>query len=210
MLVGKVSAERLIRWAHQNGWTFDLNGLRKLARARGARSMEIDEDLARFVADAVQSLNEPAHDYTRFNRNGRTINRRTLLMLKAAEGRLGGELRLAILKGSYVRTGRRGAHPHMGGGVVDLVTDRPEPQCTERAVQALREVGFAAWYRARESDSHIHAVAIGDREMTPAAWWQVKAYFLGRDGRTRGEEDAHRSLTVSLPAWVARYRVAAL
>ncbi len=210
LLVGKVTAERLVRWAHQAGWTFDLAGLRKIAAARGVESMDIDPAMAGFVADAVLQRDEPAHDYQRFTRDGRTLNRRTILMLKAAQARLGDAVRLGVLKGSYVKADRRGAHPHMGGGVVDLSLGDASPAAIERAVLALREVGFAAWCRSRAAEPHVHAVAIGDRDMAPAAWWQVKAFFLGRDGRTRGGEDPHRATRAQSPAWVVRYRIPAM
>jgi len=208
ILVGRVTAERLVRWAHQTGWTLDGGGLAKIARVRGAANPAVDAALARFVADAVLCRNEPAHDYTHYSQGGKVVNRRTVLMLKAAEARLG-ELRLGISKGSYVDTGR-GAHPHMGGGVVDVFLGDVSSQMVERAVLALREVGFAAWSRSRAESSHIHAVAIGDREMAAAAWWQVKAFFRGRDGRTRAGRDPHRHLKAKAPRWTARYRIAAL
>ena len=55
---------------------------------------------------------------------------------------------------------------------------------------ALRRAGFAAWYRAPgdlvpDSPAHIHAIAIGDQELSPQAIEQLigpGGYFRGLDG----------------------------
>jgi hypothetical protein len=57
-------------------------------------------------------------------------------------------------------------------------------------VLALRRAGFAAWYRApgdlgSGSPAHIHAIAIGDRELSSPAIEQLVGpggYFRGLDG----------------------------
>ncbi|MBI5509211.1 MAG: hypothetical protein HY903_10700 [Deltaproteobacteria bacterium] len=210
ILVGRVSGERLVEWAHVHGWALDRHGLARIARARGAPTATIDEDLSRFVASAVRCVGEPTHDYKRLVGEGHTLNRRTVFMLKAAERLLPREVRFRVLQGSYLGGVERGAHPHMGGGVVDLAEDGLEAENIERVVQALRSVGFAAWHRTRSDHPHIHAVAIGDRELSPAARWQVNAYFAGRDGRSRKDRDPHRHVEVALPAWVTKYRIGAV
>ena len=210
VLVGRVSGERLVEWAHVHGWTLNWAGIEALARSRGARTVNVDADLARFVAASVLCTGEPGHDYTKLTREDHTLNRRTLKMLKAAERLLGGAVAFRVLKGSYLASKEKGAHPHLGGGVVDLSVGDASPEGIEAAVEALRRVGFAAWYRTRTEHPHIHAVAIGDRELAPAATWQVRAYFHGRDGRSRSEHDPHRRVGVPLPAWVAKYRASAV
>ena len=128
-------------------------------------------------------------------------------MLITAERRFGESLRRRIIRGSYAEDGSLGAHPHKGGGVLDLAVAGDTIDATERLVEAVRRAGFAAWLRDRQSSRHVHAVAIGDLEMSAAARWQVKSYFAGRDGRTQMSEDPHRSLSDALPpAWVGRYR----
>lgn len=60
----------------------------------------------------------------------------------------------------------------------------------EAMVIALRYAGFAAWFRdtgdlGPQSPAHIHAIAVGDRELSPAAQEQVigeGGYFQGMDG----------------------------
>lgn len=57
-------------------------------------------------------------------------------------------------------------------------------------VMALRYAGFAAWFRdtgdlGPQSPAHVHAIAVGDRELSPAAQKQVTGeggYFQGMDG----------------------------
>jgi hypothetical protein len=84
---------------------------------------------------------------------------------------------------------------HAGGGVVDLSIRDPNTDAylfseTEAMVRALRLVGFAAWYRApgalgQGSPPHIHAVAVGDRDLSPEAQRQLAGeagYFNGMDG----------------------------
>jgi hypothetical protein len=60
----------------------------------------------------------------------------------------------------------------------------------ESLLHALRVAGFAAWLREygelyTDSPIHIHAIAIGDRELSVAANDQLTGkagYFLGYDG----------------------------
>ncbi len=207
ILVGRVTAERLLAWAYVHGWSLDDPGIQQIARACGGRPGVLDATLAHFVADAIICRGEPLHDYARITRAGHTLNRRTVLMLRAAERLLDADSRFRIAQGSYLEEAGRGAHPHRGGGVVDLLLDADAPALSANAVAALRQVGFAAWYRAREGRPHIHAVAVGDRELSPSAAWQVKSYFEGRDGRSRSEPDPHVQLSVTLPAWTGKYRV---
>ncbi|OGQ89669.1 MAG: hypothetical protein A2289_09540 [Deltaproteobacteria bacterium RIFOXYA12_FULL_58_15] len=211
VLVGSVTAERLVQWAHGNGWTFDRGGLEKIAEARGVDSPDINESMAQFVSDAVLCRDEPDHNYTRHTHEGRTINRRTVTMVKSAEASLPEGMTFGVIKGSYIEVGTRGAHPHVGGGVVDLSISTPWTQeAIRRAVGELRRAGFAAWFRDRSEVPHLHAVAIGDREMSAAAWWQVKAFFAGRDGRTRLAQDPHADIGAESPEWSIRYRIPAL
>ena len=57
-------------------------------------------------------------------------------------------------------------------------------------ILALRTAGFAAWLRDFDqlypgSPIHIHAIAIGDRDLSPAAQSQLNAnygYFNGNNG----------------------------
>ncbi len=202
-------ATRLVEWAHQSGLSLTNEGLVRLAGVLGWPAALVDGRLARFITDAVLTRGEPVHDYSRLTCQGCTLNGRTVSMLSAAESHLDG-LPLKVVKGSYDVREHKGAHPHIGGGVADLSVKGLETAQIERFVAALRRVGFAAWFRPREDRPHVHAVAIGDREMAPAAQWQVRQYFMGRDGRTRLGADPHGGPPRDLPSWVLRHRLAAI
>lgn len=115
----------------------------------------------------------------RVTREGRTLNKRTLDMLERAEDRLG--YKLHVLQGSYNVGGvSASAGTHDGGGAIDVAPGNPN-----EIVRALREVGFAAWYRPAVAGlwgEHIHAIAIGDRELSSGAKAQVAEYYAGFDG----------------------------
>ena len=131
------------------------------------------------------------------------VNRRTKQMLDAAETELGAPL--TVVQGSY-RAGSgaaASAATHDGGGVVDIRTwDLPARGLNVGdVVRELREVGFAAWYRTKAQgfDPHIHAVAIGDKQLHPSAAAQVTAYRKGRNGlASNGPDDGPK---VSFRTW---------
>ena len=114
------------------------------------------------------------------------MNRRTSVMLDLARERLGFEL--VVIQGSFMlpdEVADQSETLHNGGGVIDLNTSHlPADIRTRGAVKALREVGFAAFHRTDPpfDGDHIHAVAIGDIQMVPAAQDQVDEYFQGLDG----------------------------
>ncbi len=204
LLVGKVSGRALLAWGESIGWSFDREGFRRFRLALTNRPGEPDENLVSFVAESVIARDEPTHDYERVARDGLVLNKRTVTMLSAAKEAVRGELKLRVMRGSYDGN-ELGAHPHQGGGVVDLFVTPSDGGTL--AVAALRRAGFAAWYRPRGGRPHVHAVAIGDRELSASAEWQVKAFFNGRDGRTRAAADPHPGLECASPAWVDKYRI---
>jgi hypothetical protein len=141
---------------------------------------------------------KPPEDYTRVEINGWTINQRTLAMLSHAQALYGGELELtghAITQGSYHDNGSYSFGTHLGGGAVDLSVMRRETYTVlwddvEPLLRALRAAGFAAWLREygevyADSPIHIHAIAIGDQELSEAAENQLTGpagYFRGYSG----------------------------
>jgi hypothetical protein len=141
---------------------------------------------------------KPPEDYTRIEVNGSTLNQRTLSMLAHAQELYGGELlitRESITQGSYSDAVSASFGTHMGGGAVDLSVLRPGTYTVlwddiDPLLHALRAAGFAAWLREYgelypESPIHIHAIAIGDQELSPAAQEQlsgVAGYFRGFTG----------------------------
>src|SRR5215216_3065677 len=141
---------------------------------------------------------KPPEDYTRMEINGWTINQRTLAMLAYAQELYGGEIEItgyAITQGSYHDNGSASFGTHLGGGAVDISVMRRGTYTVlwddvEPLIHALRVAGFAAWLRDYgelypDSAIHIHAIAIGDRELSPAAEAQLSGeagYFRGYNG----------------------------
>ena len=141
---------------------------------------------------------KPPDDYTRVEVNSWTLNQRTMSMLAHAQQLYGGELEItghAITQGSYHDNGSASFGTHLGGGAVDLsVLSRGTHTVLwddiEPLLRALRAAGFAAWLREygelyTDSPIHIHAIAIGDRELSPAAQEQLTGeagYFRGYSG----------------------------
>ncbi len=111
------------------------------------------------------------------------LNRRSVCMLKEAE-RIGG-FRLRLVQGSFNAGGvpaSKGTHD--GGGVFDAsVRGLTEDQIRDR-VRSLRLAGWAAWHRLSPpfSAPHIHAVAVGDKQLSSAAKGQVDDYKKGKNG----------------------------
>jgi hypothetical protein len=125
------------------------------------------------------------------------LNARTLWMLQQAVALYSGPGDLMrVTQGSYTTGVADSFGTHAGGGAVDLSIRHPSEPGTvlwdeaDAMVLALRRAGFAAWYRAPGalgpgSPAHIHAIAIGDQELSPAALQQVNGpwgYLQGLDG----------------------------
>jgi hypothetical protein len=141
---------------------------------------------------------KPPEDYTRLEVNGWTINQRTFAMLTHARELYGGELEIngyAITQGSYHDNGAASFGTHLGGGAVDLSVLRRGTYTVlwddvEPLIHALRVAGFAAWLREYgelypDSPIHIHAIAIGDQELSVPAQDQLTGeagYFRGFSG----------------------------
>lgn len=140
----------------------------------------------------------PPDDYTRVELSGSILNHRTLAMLSRAQELYGGEIRLtgyAITQGSYSAGVSASFGTHDGGGAVDLSVLREGTYTVlwddiDPLLDALRVSGFAAWLREfgelyTDSPIHIHAIAIGDMELSPAAQEQLTGpagYFRGYSG----------------------------
>jgi hypothetical protein len=182
----------------------DLNEYQRLDRRR-LDLLRVDgigrstpTGMARLAAPAkVAHCQRPPDDYTRVSINGQVINARTLWMLKRASTLYRGKGNpMRITQGSYVDTLAESFGTHAGGGAVDIsvrvagssrvLTDRE----AQEMVKALRQAGFAAWLR-KPADLkptvplHIHAIAIGDRELSDAAKRQLEGpegYFRGLNG----------------------------
>jgi hypothetical protein len=141
---------------------------------------------------------KPNDDYGLITINGVLLNQRTYLMLEHAQFLYDGELEITgyhITQGSYTDAVLASFSTHAGGGAVDLsviqygtyqvLYDEIEP-----LIKALRTAGFAAWLRDFDqlypgSPIHIHAIAIGDRDLSGDAQDQLTGdfgYFYGYNG----------------------------
>lgn len=126
-----------------------------------------------------------AKPYERVTYQGKTMNRRTMAMVQQAEDYLGYDL--TIYQGSYHPGVSASGGTHDGGGALDFA-----PWDWQKKVRVFRQVGFAAWHRptlAGQWDEHIHAIAIGDKEMSDAARKQVQDYYAHLDGLARHQPD---------------------
>ena len=146
---------------------------------------------------AVRGCLEPPNDYTRVKVNGQVVNRRTSWLLEQAQALYGGPGNiLSVIQGSYTPGLKESFGTHDAGGAADISIRNPansnEVLWNEapKMVAAMRQVGFAAWYRPAGllvpgSGAHIHAIAIGDAELSPAARRQIdgpEGYLRGLDG----------------------------
>lgn len=127
----------------------------------------------------------PYLPYGRVGWRGVTLNRRTVDALRWVERRA--KVPLSPAQGSYNRGVAASAGTHDGGGAVDLRVGSYSEDQRIAVVRALKDAGFAAWFRpynwdGRKGGAHIHALLIGDKEMAAGARSQVLAYDAGRDG----------------------------
>lgn len=142
----------------------------------------------------------PTGSYSRIIVNGQDLNERTYQMLEYAASLYNGVIDIAgldILQGSYTDKVPTSFQTHMGGGAVDIKVYRG-PHGTggiryseiDPLLRAMRLAGFAAWYRdygdeGENSAEHIHAIAIGDIELSQPATSQLVSscgYFTGYAG----------------------------
>lgn len=116
--------------------------------------------------------------------NGKVVNQRTADMLALWEFNV--LQNLVVVQGSYNAGGvSASAGTHDGGGAIDIsVRGMPSLAYKRHVVKNGRLAGFAAYYRPTLPGvwtEHIHAIAIGDPEMSAGAKRQVSAYYNRRD-----------------------------
>lgn len=75
---------------------------------------------------------------------------------------------MTVVQGGYCGAGcaAASAGTHSGGGAIDIRTYDTDARGIDNRIVALRQVGFAAWYRPFTDNTHIHATAINDYQMT--------------------------------------------
>lgn len=176
-----------------------LPGLQSLTKLAAKFGFTIDTS----TPPPVPAGDEPAHVYTRTTYGGKTVNQRTKVMLQQAATAAG--VTLTLTQGSYNVGVPASAGTHDGGGCVDINVNNWDSATRTRVIQALRKVGFAAWLRTPSQGFayHIHANAIGDREMASVAKEQVQQYFNGQNGLAGHGSDTNPPRP--WPAWANKY-----
>lgn len=195
------------------------NGLPATGVADPTTRQKIQQAADRVLPPAAQQIEqfsrtEPRHDYTRVQVDGETVNKRTNEMLQRAQfimrNKFGHEgFDFGIVQGSYTSAVSASGGTHDRGGALDVHTRTLPRGTVDDMVKALRMAGFAAWSRGRGADNfdpHIHAIAIGDRELSSAARNQVNEYLAGGDGLVGSAPDPDRALgrDALIPRWARR------
>lgn len=187
----------------------DLKTRRAIQKAVDALPPPVDQQIAQFNQTA------PKSDYRRqvVNGDGDRLNKRTLEMMNRAEfimrNKFGHkDFDFIVVQGSYSGSVAASGGTHDRGGAIDIHTRSYNKGTVDDMVKALRMAGFAAWSRGRgfdRFDPHIHAIAIGDRELSSSAASQVQEYFNGGDGLVGSAADPDRHLGRPVPAWARRF-----
>lgn len=133
---------------------------------------------------------------------GVRIDARTRDALLWAERKSG--VTISPSQGSW-SDGRLSGSTHKGSGAVDIRTLTLTRKQRVRLVHALKQAGFAAWYRtqAQGFGPHIHAIAlgkgpdgttdVGGTALSTGAKWQAAEFNAGRNGLSnRGKDDTYR------------------
>lgn len=170
-------------------------------------------DLAALMKLLKPAFSEPRPNYKHIAFRGVTLNGRTIELVNQAEAwakRHGVPPGWAMYQGSYHSGTAASAGTHDGGGALDLKTTAAgkSPRQIRTMVEALRRAGFAAWHRAAPAwdPDHIHAIAIGDRDLSSGARAQVREYFAGGDGLTGSAPDPHSAIGRPIPRWAKRFQ----
>ncbi|MEA5360184.1 peptidoglycan-binding protein [Amycolatopsis sp., V23-08] len=143
------------------------------------------------LGDGRYTVTSPVSAGSRVSYRGVTINTRTKAMLLAAEKIAG--ITVSLTQGSYNPGGvDASAGTHDGGGAMDISVSGMSATTRTNLIKALRQVGFAAWYRtpAQGFAYHVHAMAISDPDLSSGAQHQTGDYYLGQNGLAgRGADD---------------------
>ena len=130
-------------------------------------------------------------------RDGVTLNYRTLEMLTIVDRAL--SFPIVLTQGSYTSATPQSGGTHDGGGAMDIRAITLTSAQRKTVETELRRVGFAAWIRDPSQGDwpwHIHAIAVGDKELSDAAKAQVVAYNNNRNGLKNNGPDTGTRLFV--------------
>jgi hypothetical protein len=137
------------------------------------------------------------YPYARTTLDGHTFDTKTKAAIEHAWYLLGGET--PIYQGSYHSGYAKSGGTHDGGGAVDVDNGRFSWAEVE---WAFRLAGFAAWHRTPDQGDwteHVHAILIGNTEMSDAARKQVQDYYGHLDGLAYHRYDDHKRPHVIVP-----------
>lgn len=128
---------------------------------------------------------------------GHTFDARTIAMIRWAEKRAG--FTFTIAQGSYNTGGvAASAGTHDGGGAVDFSVRSLDKAQVLALLRALKDAGFAAWHRDARAGvwgEHVHAIAIGCKDLAPIAARQVRSFDDKRDGlASNGPDNSYRPI----------------
>jgi hypothetical protein len=169
---GNVTAESYTGWQATLGYTgIGANGVPGRASLTALGQGRFD------VVDPIVLGPRTTH-------SGKTVSQRTYDMVVAADAMLGHSI--VLLQGSYNAGGvDASAGTHDGGGAVDIDVSNLTTTQRWQTVKAMRTVGFAAWLRTPDQGPwtyHIHAIAIGDTDVSTGARNQIADYYVGKNG----------------------------
>lgn len=165
------------------------SSMAQVVKAVPNKIANVIQDKAKALVDSLFGASEGARGVGKVpgggagkvvNFRGARLNQRTIAMLLSAEAALGKTFH--ITQGSYSTSVSASGSTHAGGGAMD--TDNAGAGWT-RAQNALRNVGFASWWRHPWQgpwNDHIHSIAIGDNTASAAARAQVADFLRGGDG----------------------------
>lgn len=130
---------------------------------------------------------------------GVTLDARTRSALEWAERKSG--VKITPSQGSFRPRTPYSGSTHMGSSAVDISVRGLSGKQRVRLVHALKDAGFAAWYRtpAQGFPYHVHAILIGGgpdgtrpvggNVLSSGAASQVRAFDARRDGLTGNAPD---------------------
>ena len=154
--------------------------------------------ISRFQHYEPAGCKRPPDNYSRIKVGEAMINMRTYAMLSNAASIYNGSIDLlgpAVTQGVHENNRSHDIDTYFDAGVVDISVMSPGStevlyEEIDPLIKALRVAGFAAWLRDWDelypgSEIHIHAVAIGDQELSEEAIEQLTGkfgYFRGYRG----------------------------
>lgn len=127
--------------------------------------------------------------YDRVTFRGFRFNRKTVRMIRWAERRAG--FKFTIAQGSFNAGGVAASAGTHDGSALDVGAAGLSRERRTAIVHALKDAGFAAWYRSPADGfaPHIHAIPLDDKQVSSAARDQLVQYDLRRNALANNAPD---------------------